>query len=164
MKVTVEEDKEFCRGDHVRMRGQTCTGEVVKVSNRYATVAFRAMEIRIPLRQLEKTRVSKDEERAIPPIQSATRVLNLDAHAFSSFNPEIDLHGMSVHRALDRLDQWIDQAALLGHKQLKVIHGKGSGILRSAVRAHLQSHGQVKRVLYQHPFPGGEGITCLEIH
>jgi DNA mismatch repair protein MutS2 len=154
---------ELYQGDSVRMHGQECIGEVVRVSNRYATVAFKSMEVNIPLGQLAKVRPATEAGLSSPSVQPTTRILNLDSNAFSSFNPEIDLHGMPVSRALSTIDQWIDKASLLGHKQLKIIHGKGTGILRNAIRTHLQSHGQVKRVIDKHPYPGGDGVTWLEV-
>jgi DNA mismatch repair protein MutS2 len=90
-------------------------------------------------------------------------MLNPTSDTFSTFNPEIDLHGMPVSKALSTVDRWIDKASLLGHKQLKIIHGKGMGVLRDAVRTYLQSHDQVKRVIAKHPYPGGEGVTWLEV-
>jgi DNA mismatch repair protein MutS2 len=121
------------------------------------------MEVNIPLRQLEKTRPITEARPSTLPTQPTTRILNLDADAFTSFNPEIDLHGMPVSSALSTIDQWIDKASLLGHQQLKIIHGKGTGILRKAIRTYLQSHDQVKRVIDKHPYPGGEGVTLLEV-
>ena len=146
------------------MRGQACIGEIVGISGRHATVAFKAMEANIELRQLEKIRSVISDGMPTPPNQPVKRPLNLDADTVTSFNTEIDLHGMSVSDALKTLDQWIDRAYLLGYKQLKTIHGKGTGTLRNAVRAYLQSHSQIKRVITQHPYSGGEGVTWVEVH
>ena len=159
----MEEQNKFCKGDFVRILGQDYIGEIVRVSHKYAAVAFKAMEANIALGQLEKAQSVTSDGVSTLPNQPAKCPLNLDADAFTSFNPEIDLHGMSVSDALKALDRWIDKAYLLGHMQLKIIHGKGSGALRNAVRAYLQSHGQVKRVIAQHPYPGGEGVTWVEV-
>ena len=159
----MQDNRELQLGDSVRMQGQAYIGEIVQLSGKYATVAFQTMEASIPLSQLEKVPIATPARSSTLPIQPATRILNLAADAFSAFNPEIDLHGMLVHEAIDTLDRWIDKASVLGHKQLKVIHGKGTGALRKAIRAHLQSHSQVKRMISQHPFPGGEGVTWLEV-
>ena len=154
----MEGQGELHKGDSVRMHGQESIGEIVRITHRYATVAFKSIEVSIPLSQLEKARLPTPSTL---PIQPTTRILNVDP--FSSFNPEIDLHGMPVHKALSTLDQWIDKASLLGHKQLKIIHGKGTGILRNAIRTYLQTHSQVKHVIDRHPYPGGEGVTWLEV-
>lgn len=161
--VVMEEQSQFRKGDSVRILGQECIGEIVGVSDRYATVAFQAMEVHIAFRHLEKAQLITAGGASVPPIQATKYPFNLDADKFSSFNPEIDLHGMSSHDALNVLDQWIDQACLLGYKQLKIIHGKGMGILRNAVRAYLPSHGRVRRIMAYHPYPGGEGVTCIEV-
>jgi DNA mismatch repair protein MutS2 len=151
------------KGDSVRMHGQACIGEVVRITDRHATVAFNSMEANIPLKKLEKALPGAKARPSTFPIQPTARMLNLDTDAFATFNPEIDLHGMTVSRALSSIDQWIDKASLLGHQQLKIIHGKGMGILRNAVRDYLRSHDQVKRVIDKHPYPGGEGVTLLEV-
>ncbi|XWN34639.1 MAG: Smr/MutS family protein [Roseivirga sp.] len=147
-------------GDHVKMRGQASVGEVVQIVGKQAFVAFETLELRVPLSQLEKIR-----QDTLPPSTalSTPRLLQVSSETFSAFNPEIDLHGLSVEEALSAVDQWIDQAVLVGYKDLKIIHGKGTGALRNAVRTYLQSHVQIKQVIAQHPYPGGEGVTWVEM-
>lgn len=159
----MRKENELDNGDHVKMRGQECVGEVVRITARHATVAFKSLEMNIALRQLEKAQLATQAKPSAHPRQPITHVLNLTNEEYSSFNPEIDLHGLSVSSALSTLDRWIDKASLLGHKQLKIIHGKGTGTLRNAVRTYLKSHDQVKRVIAQHPYVGGEGVTWLEV-
>ena len=147
-------------GDRVKIRGQESVGEVVEVCGFRATVSFTRMEIHIPIQQLERT---SDSGKALSLRRPKTRLLNLDTATFFSFDTEIDLHGMSVHEAIHALDAWIDRASLLRHQHLKVIHGKGAGILRHAVRKHCQAHPQVKHVDALHPYAGGTGVTGLEL-
>lgn len=151
------------KGDNVRMYGQACVGEIIQLNGKHATVAFQSMEINIPLSQLEKVRVAKKTPSSMSPTKLSTRILNLDADAFFAYDPEIDLHGMPVFEALSTVDQWIDKASVRGHKYLKIIHGKGQGVLRNAIRTYVRSHSQAKRVVDQHPYAGGEGVTWLEI-
>lgn len=162
-QATMQGLSELQKGDNVRMHGQECIGEIVRLTGKHATVAFQSMEINIPLSRLEKVRIATKAPPSTLPIQPSTRILNLAADAFSAFNSEIDLHGMSVSEALSTIDQWIDQASVLGHKYLKIIHGKGAGVLRNAIRTYLWSHDQAKRVIDQHPYAAGEGVTWLEI-
>jgi DNA mismatch repair protein MutS2 len=159
----MEKQDILTKGDSVRMHGQECVGEIVSITGRYATVAFQSIEVTMPIEKLARVRLSAKAQLSTRTTQPTTRLLNVAADAFSSFNPEIDLHGMSVHSALDTVDRWIDKAILLGHGQLKIIHGKGTGALRSAIRKYLKSHSQVKRVIDKHPYLGGEGATWLEI-
>ncbi|MHA7877811.1 MAG: Smr/MutS family protein [Bacteroidota bacterium] len=160
----MEKATEFCKGDSVKMLGHDGIGEVVDVSDHYATVAFHAMEVNIPFARLEKARLLAEVETSMHALQPNTYLLNADTDALTTFNTEIDLHGMSISKALATLTTWIDKAYLLGYKQLKIIHGKGAGVLRNAVRNYLQAHDQVRRVITQHPYPGGEGVTWIEVH
>lgn len=151
------------QGDYVRMRGQSCVGEIVEITSRHARVAFGAMEASISLTRIEKVlSVTVGHVSAGPVRFPAVRSFHLYTDTLASFSTEIDLHGMSVSTALNTVDQWLDKAFLLGRKQLKIIHGKGAGILRKAVRTRLQSHTQVKRVMTQHPC-ANDGVTFLEM-
>ncbi|MEL6606730.1 MAG: Smr/MutS family protein [Bacteroidota bacterium] len=158
------EVRAFQKGDCVRIRGQEPIGEIVQIRGGYAQVAFQFIKVNILLSRLEQVPTTTPTSATASPSQPATPILNLDADAFSAFNPEIDLHGMLVHEAISTVDQWIDRASVLGHKQLKIIHGKGTGALRNALRTYLQAHSQVKRVIDRHPFPGGDGVTWLEVY
>ena len=158
--VTVEKDT-FQKGDSVRIHGQKYTGKLVKVTGKYANIAFRTMKVNVLLSQVEKI---QEVPITVSSIKPTVRVFNLTPNAFFSFDTTIDLHGLSVQGALSAVDQWIDRASLLGHSYLKVIHGKGKGILRNVIRTYLQSHPQVKRVINTHPYSEGEGVTCLEIN
>jgi len=152
---------ELQKGDWVKIRGQEQVGEVIAVKGNKVTIALEHITITLPLAQVERIRLSTTAQHPIP--MSPTGVINLSAKEFSTFQPEIDLHGMYVEEALKAVDKWIDQASLLGHKHLKVIHGRGMGILRRAIRAYLQSHVLVKKVIQQHPLRGADGVTLVEL-
>lgn len=151
------------KGDEVKIRGQECIGEIVELTSKYAKVAFQFVAVSIPLSKLEKASITSQTASFDVLARSATRILNRKSYAFSSFNAEIDLHGMSVSEAVNTVDLWIDRALLLGHQFLKIIHGKGSGALRSAIRSHLQSHSHARRVTNRYPDKGEDGVTWLEI-
>lgn len=152
------------KGDRVQIQGQERVGEIAEIVGSKASITLEYVTITLPLKQVQRVDSSTKATTAYHSTQaSATRVINLSVEAFSNFNPEIDLHGMYVEEALEAIDKWIDKASLLGHKYLKVIHGRGSGILRQAIRAYLQAHVLVKRVIQQHPFRGADGITLVEL-
>lgn len=152
-----EEQRQLCQGDIVRIKGQERLGEVAQLDNKRAIVVFDAIRISIPLSQLEQV-----QAESIHYSPTTTRVLNMDAQAYCCFNTEIDLHGMQVATALQVVEKWVDQAALLGHKHLKIIHGKGTGVLRQAVRNYLKAHQQVKEIGKDNfPYSGGTGVTAV---
>ncbi|HVR09650.1 MAG TPA: Smr/MutS family protein [Thermoanaerobaculia bacterium] len=76
---------------------------------------------------------------------------------------EINLIGVRVEPALERLDSYLDSALLASRRQVRVIHGHGTGRLRQAVRQHLRSHAAVADVRTGAPDEGGNGATVVTL-
>ena len=70
---------------------------------------------------------------------------------------------MRTYDALQEIDTWIDNAIILGVSTLRVLHGKGSGILKAELRRHLKPHLAVKSIQYERVDLGGEGISIIEL-
>ena len=77
--------------------------------------------------------------------------------------PELDLRGLTVEEALVMVDQRLDEAARVGVSQVKIIHGKGTGALRTAVREMLRKHVLVLEQAPAERHEGGDGVTVVEI-
>ncbi|MCG8340503.1 MAG: Smr/MutS family protein [Cytophagales bacterium] len=154
---------EFHEGDRVRVGSQKKVGKILRIDKGKAVIAVGTLKLKVVLSQLEK--VEEDIEKTLPQREKrqALSVVNRGSDEFINFQPAIDLHDMYVQEALDALDKFIDKAKLLGHTRLKVIHGKGKGILRKVVKTHLQSHSQIKEVVDNHPYRGGIGVTFVEL-
>jgi DNA mismatch repair protein MutS2 len=80
-----------------------------------------------------------------------------------SLPPEIDLRGMTVDEALLLVDQRLDEAARTGVHEMRIIHGKGTGTLRSAVREMLKKHALVHDHETAPRNAGGDGVTIVEL-
>ncbi|MCX7614413.1 MAG: endonuclease MutS2 [Clostridiales bacterium] len=106
------------------------------------------------VRLLENAEVSKKTELSsrAPRISKTAEV-----------RTELDLRGKNAEEALMELDQFIDGAILLGLHSVTVIHGKGTGVLRSAVQEHLKKHRQVKQFRLGRYGEGETGVTIVEI-
>ncbi|MDP9181061.1 MAG: Smr/MutS family protein, partial [Chloroflexota bacterium] len=78
-------------------------------------------------------------------------------------SPELDLRGMTVDEALPLVDQRLDDAARAGIAELRIIHGKGTGTLRQAVRDMLRKHALVRTSASAESRAGGDGVTVVEI-
>jgi len=76
---------------------------------------------------------------------------------------EIDLHGLIADEALFRLDRYLNDAYMTGLVQVRVIHGKGTGTLRLAVREMLNNHPLVESFRLAHIEEGGGGATIVEM-
>ena len=77
--------------------------------------------------------------------------------------PEVDLHRLTVEEALARLDELLYSAYSAGYLWVRVVHGKGTGALRLAVRRELSKHSLVKGFRAGLPSEGGEGATVVEL-
>jgi DNA mismatch repair protein MutS2 len=80
-----------------------------------------------------------------------------------NFSFNLDIRGKRGEEALGLLDQFMDNALMLGYDELRVIHGKGDGILRTLVRNHLRSYRQVATLQDEHADRGGAGVTIVKL-
>ena len=78
-------------------------------------------------------------------------------------SPEVDLRGLTTLEALDKVDKYLDDAALAGLSPVTIIHGKGTGALRTAITEHLRRHPQVKSYRLGIYGEGESGVTIVEL-
>ncbi|MBI2918901.1 MAG: Smr/MutS family protein [Chloroflexi bacterium] len=77
--------------------------------------------------------------------------------------PQVDLHRLTVEEALAKVDNTLYSSYGAGYVWVRVVHGKGTGTLRLAVRRELARHPLVKRFRSGLPMEGGEGVTVVEL-
>ncbi len=100
--------------------------------------------------RVEKPAARKPEYSPLPPPP---------AH----FSEQIEVRGQTLDEALPKVDQFLDQAFRAGAPRLRVVHGKGTGRMRQAVRDMLAKHPLVKAFDFAAPNEGGEGVTVVEM-
>ncbi len=76
---------------------------------------------------------------------------------------ELNLHGLTVDEALLKLDSFLNEAFMAGRYEVCIVHGKGTGVLRQAVRARLRHHPLVKSYRAGDQREGGAGVTVVEL-
>lgn len=81
----------------------------------------------------------------------------------ASISPEVHLRGMTVDEAVAALEKYLDDALLAGLERVRIVHGKGTGALRQAVRDYVRAHPRVKDFRYADPASGGHGVTVVEL-
>lgn len=145
-------------GDRVRITGQEGSGTVISVKDKTATVQFGPFKSMINLNKLEKvSAASLEKERA-----SRARATGINLYEKqTNFNPVLDIRGKRAEEVLPLLDQFLDTALLLGHGELRIIHGKGEGVLRKIVREQLNRVKEVATFHDEHVERGGDGITVV---
>jgi DNA mismatch repair protein MutS2 len=97
---------------------------------------------------------------AVKKPKQPVRVENQDRHEAPSeaVSPSLDLHGLTVDEARNRVAAYISRAILAGLEQVEIIHGIGTGRLKAAVRADLKQMAAVRRVV---PHPGNPGVLIV---
>jgi len=144
-------------GDRVRIIGQEGNGIILAVQGKNGVVQFGAMKSVIKLEKLEKITVSVEKE-----FVTKLRSVGINVHEKrANFNSTLDIRGKRVDEVISILDQFMDTAILLGQGELKILHGKGEGVLRKVVRDHLKQFKEVASMKDEHVEHGGDGITVV---
>ena len=116
------------------------------------------MKTRVPLANL---RLMEQEKVKVPPAASGRGARTDRAHA--KVVRELDIRGQTAMEALLDVDNFIDAAVMAGVHQLSIIHGKGTGVLRTAVQQHLKKHPSVKSYRLGVFGEGESGVTIVEL-
>jgi DNA mismatch repair protein MutS2 len=77
----------------------------------------------------------------------------------TGYAPELDLHALTVNEAIPRLDDFLCEAYSAGWEQVRIIHGKGTGVLKLETSRYLAHHSLVRRCNEADRFHGGSGAT-----
>lgn len=149
--------------DWVRIKGQNAVGQVVQLHDKSAEIAIGNLKSTVKINRLEK--ISRKEAEKSTGKTSPAPVRGLDMRAkIADFSPNLDLRGARAEEALGKIDAFIDDALLLGQKELRIIHGKGNGVLRQVVREQLRKYPIIKDARDEHIERGGAGVTLVKLN
>lgn len=153
-KAKAEIDEEIKAGDWVKLIDGDTTGQVIELIKDNVVIAMG--EIRTVVK---RKRVEKVAKSTVP--KEIRKSNNTHTSDIANFSPEIDVRGMRTEDALFAIEKLFDRALMMGFGTLKVLHGKGDGILRKMIRQYLKKYDQVDRMEDEHPDRGGQGITYV---
>lgn len=144
-------------GSIVRHELHKVSGEILKIKKDEAQVLFGQVTMWFPLSELYH---SVADKKHVP------KTATFNARLFekqSNFRAELDLRGVRGEEAIAKLDDWLNDAHLLGMFSLKIVHGRGYGILRKLITEHLRSVKFVKSFEHESEQLGGDGVTLVSI-
>ena len=142
-------------GDFVRLRAGGSTGRLESVKGTKGVVIMGEMRLTVALRDLLP---------AAEPIQQVSTISSTDVQRVADFDAKIDLRGMSKDEAMNVLEKFVDNALLTNANNLRILHGKGDGILRKVVRQKLREYGgSVSNLYHPEDDAGGNGVTIVEL-
>ena len=150
-------------GDYVRIKGQTSVGQVMEISGKNAVVMFGLMKTNVKAERLERT----DAPKAAPLSSKATFVSSETQDRMYekklNFKQDIDVRGMRGDEAIQAVTYFIDDAILVGVSRVRILHGTGTGILRTLIRQYLATVPGVAHFQDEHVQFGGAGITVVDL-
>lgn len=152
-------------GDFIYLRGLPEPGEVLTaVEDGALDVQLGALRTRVRVEQIERLAPagvrSSDESRPLRGMNAT--VSNLPKPPVDP-GSKIDLRGRVTDEALPMVDSFLDVAYRAGQNRLEVVHGKGTGALRRAVREMLRKHPLVTTFESAEPKQGGDGVTIVTL-
>jgi DNA mismatch repair protein MutS2 len=142
-------------GDLVDIRGLNLQGQVASVQEQMGEAEVNVGKVRL---RVELSRLSRVEQEREPDAGQVQIELGP-----SLSTTELDLRGLRVDEALFRLEEFLDKALRDGLSSIRVIHGRGTGALRQAVREHLSRHPVARSFVPEAPEHGGNGATLVEL-
>jgi DNA mismatch repair protein MutS2 len=142
------------------MKGQEVSGEVLERKGNKVSVRFGHLTTRVNVDRLEKMGAEVPVEPAVR--NSAGDYADWDiSRRRMQFRPEIDLRGKRAEDALREVALLVDEAIMVQQRELRILHGKGDGILRNIIREYLGTVDLVVSFGDEHVDLGGAGITVV---
>lgn len=154
--------REITVGSIVRIDGEETYGQVVEIKGKKAVVESNSVRMTIPLERLQGTAKQKipTEKRTVSVSRSIYDEMN---DKRKSFNPTLDLRGHRAEEAISELHQFLDTALLLSEKEVRILHGKGYGILMQIIHQELKAMREVRSFRPEKVELGGVGVTIVEL-
>ncbi|MEK6255810.1 MAG: Smr/MutS family protein, partial [Chloroflexota bacterium] len=145
-------DRDLRLGDQVLVRSLDKDGVVSAIGTNDAEVQIGNLRVRARIRDLQILGSAKTNEPPRPEI---------DTSGFRTESPgiEISIRGLRVDEAMDKVYDYLDKAYLAGLPFVRIIHGKGTGTLKAAVRKELAKRKEIERYETAGPREGGDGVT-----
>ena len=155
------EEVTFNANDNVTMEGNSTVGQIISIEGKHAIVAFGMLKTKVELKKLKKSQTQPKQKSEKSFISRSTsdemRMRQLN------FKQEIDVRGMRADEAIQAVTYFIDDATQFSVRQVRILHGTGTGILKVRIREYLNAIPNVKKYRDEHVQFGGAGITIVEL-
>ena len=149
------EDKPIVVGSYVKLKTGGSTGKVESIEKNRAIIQIGDLKMTVKLRDLQsaKAPLLVKKENSV-----STDMLVRQAN----FDPKIDIRGLHLNEAIRMIEEFVDKALMYNTPSLEIIHGRGTGVLKKAVRKKLKEYNTEMAISHAHPDEGGDGVTLVE--
>ncbi|WP_291720798.1 endonuclease MutS2 [Bernardetia sp.] len=158
-------DSKIEEGDFVQIKGQTAIAEVLSIKNKDVLLRIGALKTTVKMNRLQKV-----DEKVLPSSITGNKNGNSSSSAGSTlhtkvldFSPDLDVRGKRAEEVNPIVTAFMDDAVMLSQKNLRILHGKGEGVLRQVVRDALRQYPQVQTMKDEHADRGGAGVTIVTL-
>ena len=150
-------------GEKVRIKDNGMVGEVQKVSPKAVVVAIGHISSKMPLDKVERI-TSNEFKNAIKENARPVSTIKVDSAISErklNFSTEMDVRGERLNDAVEKVTRYVDDAVMLGVSSVRIIHGKGTGVLRDELQKLIRTIPGVASVRDEHIQFGGTGVTIV---
>ena len=150
-------------GEKVRVKENGMVGEVTKVSAKAVVVAIGNISSKMPLDKVERI-TSNEFKNAVKENSRPVSSIKIDSSISErklNFSTELDVRGERLNDAVEKVTRYIDDAIMLGISSVRIIHGKGTGVLRDELQKLIRTMPGVASVRDEHIQFGGTGVTIV---
>ncbi|MBC7425573.1 MAG: Smr/MutS family protein [Bacteroidia bacterium] len=148
----------FIPGMLVQIKESTSKGEILELNKSKALVLFGIMQTWVKLTDIEPYSGSNRQEK-----KQAKEYSDAMFNKKTLFSTDLDIRGERGDAAMQKVTEWLDDAHMLGYSKLKIIHGRGTGILRRLMTDKLKSLNYVSGWQSESEQFGGDGVTLIEL-
>ena len=149
-------------GEKVRVKENGMVGEVAKVSAKAVIVTIGNISSKMPLDKVE--RITSNEYKNAVKETSRPSSIKFDSSISErklNFSTEMDVRGERLNDAIEKVTRYVDDAIMLGMPSVRIIHGKGTGVLRDELQKMIRTMHGVASVRDEHIQFGGTGVTIV---
>ena len=150
-------------GCPVRIKGQSSVGEVLEINGKNAVVAFGSIKTTVKTERLERSNANPQKQESAKSSFVSNQTQDSMYEKKLNFKQDIDVRGMRGDEALQAVTYFVDDAILVGMSRVRILHGTGTGILRTLIRQYLQTIPGVRHFADEHIQLGGAGITVVDL-
>jgi len=150
-------------GEKVRVKDNGIVGEVSKVSGKAVTVIIGNISSKMPLDRVERISSNEYKDAVKQTVKPVYQKMDSSIQSRKlNFSPELDVRGERLSEAMDIVMHYIDDALMLNMSSVRIIHGKGTGVLREEIQKYLRTVPGVTSVSDEHIQLGGSGVTIVK--
>ena len=150
-------------GEKIRVKENGMVGEVAKVSAKAVVVIIGNISSKMPLDKVERI-TSNEFKSAVKETSRPVSSIKMDASINErklNFSTELDVRGERLNDAVEKVTRYVDDAIMLGVSNVRIIHGKGTGVLRDELQKLIRTMPGVASVRDEHIQFGGTGVTIV---